>query len=353
MLNKGMMLLFCALLLMVGAVGCSDDEKTTTPTPTDPVTSPLELLDLQALVEAVAPPEFTAPVSIPTGVDSLGVWTTGDYPLLEKVFGSSDPQSLYRNINDFKQNLRILSSAVLVDENGDIVAGEFTDSILIDLNGDSTMAHYTGVVTALTDPTAIPAQSQAIIGENVDIDYLVTITVDEMPGSTEQFGLTANDSVQTILQFHMMTEEGVRTESNLVYATMNLNDSTFTFRGLGYVGYVSTEIFAYGYNMTSESTSDFSYRMSWFSNELPDDETMLGCIVGGGNKDVEFAMKYRQFKPADTTVMDSYSTYDQVFGPNYTEGTGLISDYEAYLADELIYTYEAIPTGQVTSPWTE
>jgi hypothetical protein len=80
---------------------------------------------------------------------------------------------------------------------------------------------------------------------------------------------------------------------------------------------------------------------------------MLGCIVGGGNKDVEFAMKYRQFKPADTTEMDSYSSYDQVFGPNYSEGTGLISEYDAYLADELIYTYEAIPSAQVVSPWAE
>jgi hypothetical protein len=353
MLNKGMMLLSCALLLMLGAVGCSDDEKTTTPTPTDPVTSPLELLDLQALVEAVAPPEFTAPVSIPTGVDSLGVWTTGDYPLLGKVFGSNDPQTLYRNINDFKRNMDILGAALLVDENGDIVAGVFTDSIMIDFNGDSIMAHYTGTVTALTDPTVIPTQSQAIIGENVDIDYLVTLAVDEMSGSTEQFGITVNDSVQTLLQFHMMTEEGVRTESNLVYATMNLNDSTFTFRGVGYVGYVSSAIFAYGYNMTSESTSDFSYRMSWFSNELPDDGTLLGCIVGGGNKDVEFALKYRQFSPADTTVMDSYSTYDQVFGPNYSEGTGLISDYEAYVDDGLILTYDAIPVDQITSPWVE
>jgi hypothetical protein len=340
-----------ALLLM--AAGCSDDDSTTNPPAGGNETSHLELLDLQALVAAVAPPEFIAPVGTPTGVDSLGVWTTGDYPLLGKVFGSNDPQSLYRNINDFKRNLGILTAAVLVDANGDVVEGSISDSVMVEINGDSIMAHYAATVAALTDPTAIPVQSQAILGESVVIDYLVNITVDEMSGSVEQFGLTVNDSVQTLVQFHQMTETGVRTESNLVYATMNLTDSTFVFRGVGYVGYDTGEIFAYGYNMTSESTSDFAYRMSWLSNALPDSQTMLGCIVGGGNKDVEFAMKYRQFKPADTTEMDSYSSYDQVFGPNYSEGTGLISEYDAYLADELIYTYEAIPSAQVVSPWAE
>ena len=84
--------------------------------------------------------------------------------------------------------------------------------------------------------------------------------------------------------------------------------------------------------MSSETTSDFAYRMSWFSDSPGLDETLLGCIIGGGNKDVEFAMKYRQYMPADSAVMDSACMYDQVFGPNYSEGTGLISDYDAYLS---------------------
>jgi hypothetical protein len=204
-----------ALLLM--AAGCSDDDSTTNPPAGSNETSHLELLDLQALVAAVAPPEFIAPVGTPTGVDSLGVWTTGDYPLLGKVFGSNDPQSLYRNINDFKRNLGILTAAVLVDANGDVVEGSISDSVMVEINGDSIMAHYAATVAALTDPTAIPVQSQAILGESVVIDYLVNITVDEMSGSVEQFGLTVNDSVQTLVQFHQMTETGVRTESNLVY----------------------------------------------------------------------------------------------------------------------------------------
>ena len=209
-------------------------------------------------------------------------------------------------------------------------------------------------MAALAEPVAIPTQSQAVIGETVDVEYLVTVAVTgDMGDMTQQYGLTVNDSVQTLLQYNHRTGDVSQDESSLVYASLVLADSTFTFRGVGRVAYVDGELFNYGYNMTSASTSEFAYRMSWFSNELPDDQTLLGCIVGGGNKDVEFALKYRQFMPADTTVMDSWSSYDQVFGHNYTEGTSLISDYEAYLADELIYTYDVIPMDHIVSPWAE
>lgn len=343
--------IFSMLLLMAG--GCSDNDSTTNPPAGGNETSHLELTDLGALVEGVAPPEFTAPVGAPTGTDSLGVWTTGDYPLLEKVFGSQDNQSLYRNINDFKQNLEILTAAVLLDEDGNVVTGEFTDSATIGMDGDSMTVHYTATIAALAEATAIPTQYQTILGASVDVDYLVSVAVSGDETSTEQFGFTVNDTMETLLQYGHRTGDISQDESSLIYASINLTDSTFVFRGVGRVAYQDGNLFTYGYNMTSESTSDFAYRMSWFSNELPDDQTLLGCIVGGGNKDVEFAMKYRQFMPADTTVMDSYSSYDQVFGPNYSEGTGLISDYEAYLADELIYTHEAIPMDQIVSPWAE
>lgn len=80
---------------------------------------------------------------------------------------------------------------------------------------------------------------------------------------------------------------------------------------------------------------------------------MLGCIIGGGNKDVEFALKYRQFMPADAEEMDEFSAYDQVFGPNYAEGTSLISEFDEYVNEALIYTHEAIPIETFPSPWAE
>jgi hypothetical protein len=344
------MALLGALLLM--AAGCSDDEKTTNPPAVGGQTSHLDLVDLEAVIAAVAPPEFTAPIGAPSGTDSLSTWTSGGYPLLGKVFGNEDPQTLYRNLNDFKDNMGVIMGVALVDENGDLVTGQLNDSAYIGMDGDSLWVHFVATVTALENPTAVPQAYQTVLGSTLDVDYMITVDVSEMEGSTQLFGVTVNDSTQTLAQFGTRTSAD-GTESNLLYATLNLTDSTFVFRGVGYVAHQSGDLFGYGYNMSSETSSDFAYRMSWFSDSPGLDETLLGCIIGGGNKDVEFAMKYRQYMPADSAVMDSACMYDQVFGPNYSEGTGLISDYESYLADELIYTYEAIPTGQITSPWTE
>ena len=343
------LLVFAVLLLW--AAGCSDDKATNEPPAANHTPGHLELVDLNSLIAAVAPPEFTSPVAVPNGTDSLGTWTTGDYPLLGKVFGSSDPQTLYRNINDFKRNMEVLTAAVRVNDDGSFVTGAASDSVYVELMGDSVWVHYSATVAALADPTAIPTAYQAILGETADLDYLITAEVDEMSGAVEQFGVKVTDSTQTIMQYHYMAREGEATESNLVYANLALADSSFTFRGVGYVGYDAGQVFSYGYNMTSENTSDFSYRMSWYSDDLVIGD-LLGCIIGGGNKNVEFAMKYRQFMPADTVDMDSVSRYDQVFGPNYSEGTGMISAYDEYLADALIYTYDMIPMEQIVNPWS-
>lgn len=351
MFKKIMSAIMLGMLLLM-MTGCSNDEKTTN-SQTDDQASHLELANLDVLVAAVAPPEFTAPEGVPASNDSMEIWTSGDYPLLEKVFGSRDNQALYRNINDFQRNLDILTMVVPVNEDGEIVAGEFTDSAMVEIDGDSVMVHYTATITALSEATAIPAPYQTILGESIDVDYLVTMAVDAVNGRDIQFGLTVNDSVQSLLQYEHGTGDIDQDESSLIYATIDLNDSTFVFKGVGRVAYVNDDLFTYGYNMTSASTSDFAYRMSWFARESQMPQSLLGCMVGGGNKDVEFALKYRQFMPADTSVIDSVCMYDQLFGPNYSEGSGLISDYADYLDDGLIYTYDAIPMEQIVSPWAE
>jgi hypothetical protein len=81
-------------------------------------------------------------------------------------------------------------------------------------------------------------------------------------------------------------------------------------------------MFTYAYSITSEATSQFACRQSYVSNGTPV-TTFLHTIIGGGNRDSEFALKYRMFEPADTTVCDSMWMFDQVFGPNYSEGTGV------------------------------
>ena len=94
--------------------------------------------------------------------------------------------------------------------------------------------------------------------------------------------------------------------------------------------------------------------MSWYSDEIPaPDNTLLGCIIGGGNKDTEFALKYRQYTPADDAQIDAEWSFDEVFGPNYTDGTGLITDHATYVNEELIIGYSMVPQTDVVSPWAE
>lgn len=343
MFKSFMAVLFMACLLLL-AVGCSDDDSTSSPQ-----SNHLNLLDIEDLVEETAPPEYTAPSGGPAATDSFEIWTTGEYALLGKVFGTEDPQTLYKNLYEFTEFLEAVQHMVQTDEDGNIITGVYIDSSMVEMEGEGlVMAHFTATITELEEVTTIPAIGQTILGETVDLDLLITVESDIF--TAMQFGVTINETEQTILSFHN-NDQGDKEETILILASMDPTDSSYTFRGVGWVGYDNGNIFGFGYNITSESTSDFTYRMSWYANELEED--MLGCIVGGGNKDVEFALKYRQFMPADAEEMDEFSAYDQVFGPNYAEGTSLISEFEEFVNEDLIYTIDAIPVEDFPSPWAE
>ena len=340
-----LMVMTAALLSMM--IGCSDDDATSTGG-TNP--QPLELVDIGAIIAATAPPEFSAPVTAPG--DSLGAWTSGDYPLLENVLGSHEPQALYTNIEQFEAFLGIVIDLVPVNTSGQIIVGVYSDSVEVTMEDTTLYFNATATVTAISGLTTIPADANDVLGTQVDVDYLVSIDVQEMPGSTVKFGILLSDTAQTLLRYEGgRSDEPGKEESQISYANLDPRDSSYTFRGVGYVDY-TTEQFKFLFEISCDADGDFAYRNCWYSNgsgaENPD---FRHSIVGGGNRDTEFALQYRMFSPADTTVCDSTYMYDQVFGPNYSAGTGLISAYEDYLGDALIYDEDLFPTDQLTDPW--
>jgi hypothetical protein len=349
MFRKTVTLMGAVALLLTLVVGCSDDEKKTVNNPPAANTA-IDLVDMGALIEAVAPPEFTAPTAIPDGADSIGIWTDGDYPLLEKVFGSQDPQALYSNINSFKNSYGIITATMEVDANGDIVTGTYIDSAYGEKWDGLGWMHFTVVVTALTDSTVIPTAMQEVMGAKMDIDYLLDIDLEELTGETILIGITLTDTEQTLMQYDVGAGDPNDTESRLIYASLDPTDSSFVFKGVGYCEHQDGQKFTYAFNINSTATSDFAYRMSYYSNGSIEND-LLNCIVGGGNKDEEFALSYRMFIPADTTVCDSSYMFDQVFGPNYSEGTGLISAYDEYLNPDLLFGYDVVPQEMLTNPW--
>jgi hypothetical protein len=346
MSKKSVALLLCGMIALLPVLGC-DEDKTVTPAGG---TTQLDMIDLAALIEQVAPPEFTGPVGSPLAVDS--VWFHGDYPLLEKVFGSRDPQTLYANINDFKMSMAIITNTMRVNGQGAIVTGIYVDSHLVDMEDGETMIHFTATVSALDEPTVVPADAQEVIGTAVDVDYLIRVEPEEMPGALIYIGLTLNDSEQTLWQFDSASGDPEDTESRSIYASLDPTDSSFVFRGLGYCLHAGGELFTYAFNIESAASSDFAYRMSFFSNGTPG-MTFLNCIIGGGNKDEEFALKYRVFSPADTNVVDSVHMYDQLFGPNYSDGAGELSTYIQYLDEDLMFGYDIVPQAMLHNPWAE
>lgn len=339
------------LSLVALLAGCSDDKATQQQNPDG---NPIQLVDVAAIVESVAPPEYTTPVGAAAAVDSA--WMYGDYPLLENVFGSHEPEALYSNINDFKLSHDILTSTMLVDGDGDLITGTYVDSHLVDMGEDPIMMHFTAIVTALSGPTPIPLAAQEVVGEEVDLEYLVNVTTEEMPNGVIRIGFTLNDTIQTICQWDEGTS-GDDEQTRLVYASLDPRDSSFTFRGLGYCQHpISPEWpegdrFCWAYNITADASSDFSYRMGYTSEG--EEWSFRYGFLGGGNKDTEFALKYRSYHPVDTTVCDSTQMLEQVFGPNYSEGVGLITDYDDYLDDDLILPYSAIPQAMIPNPWED
>jgi hypothetical protein len=346
--KTNMLMLTMAALALFLIAGCSEDETPTTPP--DAQTYQLDILDLEALVAQVAPPEYVAPSAAPNEIDSI--WMYGQSPLLEKVFGSQDPQTLYANINSFKMSMDIITSTVLADENNNLITGVYVDSHLVDGWDGQVMLHFTATVTALADSTIIPAGAQEVLGTGFDLDYLISVETVEQPNAIVKIGMTVNDTEQTLMQFDEGSGDPTDTESRLIYASLNPVDSTFVFKGVGFCEHQDGQMYNYAFNITSEANSDFAYRVTWYSNGSVEND-LINCVLGGGNKDTEFALSYRMFMPADTTVCDSNSIREQVFGPDYTEGTGLVTDYATYVDEDLLFLYDAVPQAMVPNPWAE
>jgi len=154
--------------------------------------------------------------------------------------------------------------------------------------------------------------------------------------------------------FDSRSEGGTITSSSAYYFHYEPVYDAIAMKGVFYKDYGTTPATSarWVYDIHSVGESDFAYRMSWYSDPQGElTETMLGCIIGGGDKGVEFALSYREYKPADSTDYRADGSLQQVFGPNFTQGSGLLSSYADYLDESLFFTYDDMPSAFLTSPW--
>lgn len=278
-------------------------------------------------VRDIAPPEYTSPSLAP---GAYGDWTTGEYPLLSKVFSEDEPMSLYSNTETLDNLIEELNYHVGKNEDGEFEPLEGKDSSM--------------TLTKLTSNLPIPATLQSLFqASSVDLDYLIELEYDDNPQEEVKIGFTQSGGTEELLLYHK-TLFGSKTTSHLFYAFVDTTTDSIMI--IGAVCDVQTSnpsvvTGKWSYRITKIGESDFDYQMAWSDDEID----FMGRIIGGGNKDVEFALRYQGFDPS--TAVEPHEDMSQLFGPNYADEGTLTTGYDYYISTERFLSLSDIPTSLI------
>jgi hypothetical protein len=330
--------LFLVGILALTISFCSSGDNSTGPGSTRNI----DFENYDDLVKDILPDAYvTAQTSganrAPFEIDPL--WNEGEESILNKVLGEDHSQSVFYYLEQFDMTINDLEGLLQVDDSGNLYADT------------SWMRLYD-----LSSPTTVPTEAQPVIGATVDVEHWIDVEFEGDPeGKINHIGFTQNADEEIILLYNYwpLGQFSAEGESWIFYARYDKSDSSIVMKGMDFKdeggGVSARNVF----DVQTVNRSDFAYRMSWFSNEDPEMESLLGCIVGGGNKDTEFALRYRQFMPADAEAPDSTYLLEQVFNADYSESASLITSYDDFIDEDLIFRYEDMPTQHLPSPWQE
>ncbi len=315
----------CALSL----IGCGEDDAPTG-SGGDAKGTVYDFDSYRQWVDMVAPAVYVAPVAAPSGqFDSM--WTEGSNPLLGKVFGENEPMSLYANVEYLDEVVAELNSILSQGDSSSFVVDTPWVS-LIDINGAQ----------------ALPGSVVSIMGfSSVTLDR--ALLIDNPDGDTTHVGFILTDSTQTVLAYRRSPYQG-SWESFLFYGHVNTNDSTVDIKGVFYKVESDQSAHSWVYDIQTVNEVDFAYRMSWYAPDMGD-TTGLGCIIGGGDADDQFAMRYRQYIPADAPTVDSIAILDQMFDAQYNYLGAIAAGYETFVDVNDLFLYGDMPQALVESPW--
>ncbi len=294
------------------------------------------------LVRDILPDAYVASgaVGISAGIFEIDpLWYEGEYALLDKVLGEESSESVFYYLDQFDRTVDDIEGLLMVDDSGNLYADT------------SWMKLY-----ELSLTTQIPAEAQTIIGSSVLVENWIDVTFESDPeGKLNHIGFSQNEDEEIILLYNYWPAGmfGANGESWLFYARLDKSDSTIVMKGIDFKDEGGGKSVRRVFDVETVDGSDFAYRMSWYTDESDEQGPFLGCIVGGGNKDTEFALRYRQFTPADAQNPDSTYLLDQVFNADYSEGTSLISSYGQFIDEDLIIRYDDMPTQHIPSPWQD
>ena len=345
--RKSYLALFLLPALVFGFAGCGGSDDTAgsanITNPGSNETSHLNLSNYSELLAQVAPPVFEGGGAGKSLVD----WTSGECPLLGKVFSDNEPMSIYYNID-------ALDGVVVMMEEA-LANWEFE---LADEGAEETVESGGGsvVITPCNEQLAIPAAYQALVGETVDLDYTMVFESDDNPDMDLHFGFQQSETSETILAFHSydFAEGGVlqSRDSFLFYAHRDLVTDAIEVKGLFCKLAADQETYdKWVYDFATQGDSEFTYRMAWYAAS----PEFVGSIIGSGDKDVEFALRYQQYNGPNFIASDPedpWGNLTQVFGPDYSDlGLEFDAAWEEATLVTNMFNGDDMPAGLLSSPF--
>jgi hypothetical protein len=345
-----LLVLIIVPLFLLG--GCSK-KSTTTDNPTNNVID-VQLANYQALVEEIAPPEYAVGLAKPAiELDSARIdtfWYWGNNPLLGKVFGTEESMSLYTNIAELDQIVDQINAAF------DSVKHFGVDTVTITVGIEHMVVEAVVDLESLTTPVAIPENCQPVMGfSTIDLDYHLKFWLTEDTAIGCQLGFKSDANEESFLSFRRMPhgDNPNEFESCLFYAHRDKATDAIEIKEVFFKDYGDSTKAIWVFQIKTVNENDFLYRMSWYADDFGD-TSGLACIIGGGNKDEQFALRYNQYRPADRGELDPQDPYGDLsrfFGPNYANlGDSIPDEFVAITDPDSMYHYDDLPMELLNNP---
>jgi len=344
------LLLLLTISLTALVFGCSDDSGTNSGTDgTDPIRMAAEFADYDSLFEQIAPNAPAAASgspSIDTTTDS--VWWYGQYDLLDNVFGSEEPFSLNRNINEFVGMTEMIPAMVEMDSAYNFYL-KHGDSVYMPEGGMWAPIDSIATLSELTTDPTVPTELQDLFGMTVDVDWLLVFDFTPWGGPLEHVAFKKTATTERIFSYmHEFKTDEEGTSFRLVNHTPA--DSSLSFKGSHYEDQTGGIWANWVYRIESENLGDFAYQMESHSNEAGD-SALPTSVAAGGNKNTEFGIEMREYYLDGSRSYDTANVKQEVFTGDYNSGTSLITSFDQYLADSLFFDLSDLPTQLETSPF--
>ncbi len=353
MTRKGIALAVCLLAPATAWLlgGCSDDKPTA-------ISSNLVAVTLPAfddLITEVAPPEFASVSGAPAVVSpvppdtSLGCWTDGNGALLRSAFGADQPMALHRNTHRLGEMVQWMNRVRCLG-----------DTTFTGVAGDSGTLSGTMTVTQVRNEVGFPEACQAIMGDTpLRLQYQVRVEINEETQTRLQAGFRQDDTCHLMLAYHGFAAPDSlypnAYEHCLTYAYRHRTQDSFMVRAVHFKEYRNTanECAMWAYEVTSRNQNQFEYRLTWFADDFAD-SSGVGCLIGSGQNQTQFALRYQQMIPAERVEPDTADPHGhlyRLFGPNYVDqGISLSTAWNEATDPAKMYRYANLPVALRLTP---